>query len=398
MKTLVKIFFLFLGINTINAQTPISFENALEKALENNLEIKGANLKLNYQEKMKKSGAMIDPLSLAGEFGQFNSKDVDNRFTVSQTFRLPGFYKKQKQVLIEEWKASQIGLNLQKWQLKKQLSLIFNQLHYFDAKEKLLTKVDSIYGKYLERANVRLQKGESNILEKTSAESLKNQANIQLNNLKKDREIALQQLGILINDGTIYTNEAKKFTKLNLSFDLQNIDNHTIIQQLEQQKNVEDKRLLAEKSKLSPSFSVGYNNMSMLRDYGSSRLHGGLVGINIPIFNAGQKAVIAGQEINQKIAENNKEMALLTLKKQGQDLYKTYEKLKTEVEYYENEGLANSEKIIKTANRQFYGGEINFLEWTMVMNQALDIQNQHINQLNELNSVIIELNSLSESE
>ncbi len=75
--------------------------------------------------------------------------------------------------------------SLEKWQLKREISLIYNQLCYLDEKEALLKKIEQIYQQYFSRANLRLQKGESNILEKTTAENFKAQAEIQVNNIKE---------------------------------------------------------------------------------------------------------------------------------------------------------------------------------------------------------------------
>ena len=47
--------------------------------------------------------------------------------------------------------------------------------------------MDSIYTQYFNRAELRLKKGETNLLEKTTAENLKSQVNIQLFNIKKDK-------------------------------------------------------------------------------------------------------------------------------------------------------------------------------------------------------------------
>jgi DNA-binding XRE family transcriptional regulator len=115
--------------------------------------------------------------------------------------------------LLEEWKSSVLNLNLQKWQLKKEISLVYNDLKYLDEKKKLLKKADSIFTQYYNRAELRLKKGESNLLEKATAENLKSQANMQLKALEKDKEIALQKLNYLINDGTFYQNEKGKTNK-----------------------------------------------------------------------------------------------------------------------------------------------------------------------------------------
>lgn len=387
------LFFLLIGIK-VSAQIPVTLDEAYSKAIVNNLDVRGAELRVNFQDRLKKSAVILDPLDISSDIGQIDTKDMDYEFSVSQTFRLPSFYKRQKQVLREEWQNSLVSVNLQKWQIKKELGLIFNNLNYLDKKKYLLEKMDSIYTQYFNRAELRLKKGETNLLEKTTAENLKSQVNIQLFNIKKDKEIVLQQLNLLINGKEYYTNKKEDFFVKKINFSENDINNHWIIQQLEQQKNIEQARLGVEKSKLQPYFSLGYNN-TVKRELGElMRLHNISVGFNIPIFNSGQKAIIEGQKVNQLIAENNKQIGMRELKRQFVELNGNYEKLKSQVDYYQQKGLKNSEEIIKTANHQFYRGEINFLDWSILVNQALDIQNLYIDKLKELNDKTIELNSL----
>ena len=387
------LFFLLIGIK-VSAQIPVTLDEAYSKAIVNNLDVRGAELRVNFQDRLKKSAVILDPLDISSDIGQIDTKDMDYEFSVSQTFRLPSFYKRQKQVLREEWQNSLVSVNLQKWQIKKELGLIFNNLNYLDKKKYLLEKMDSIYTQYFNRAELRLKKGETNLLEKTTAENLKSQVNIQLFNIKKDKEIVLQQLNLLVNGKEYYTNKKEDFFVEKINFSENDINNHWIIQQLEQQKNIEQARLGVEKSKLQPYFSLGYNN-TVKRELGElMRLHNISVGFNIPIFNSGQKAIIEGQKVNQLIAENNKQIGMRELKRQFVELNGNYEKLKSQVDYYQQKGLKNSEEIIKTANHQFYRGEINFLDWSILVNQALDIQNLYIDKLKELNDKTIELNSL----
>ena len=387
------LFFLLIGIK-VSAQIPVTLDEAYSKAIVNNLDVRGAELRVNFQDRLKKSAVILDPLNISSDIGQIDTKDMDYEFSVSQTFRLPSFYKRQKQVLREEWQNSLVSVNLQKWQIKKELGLIFNNLNYLDKKKYLLEKMDSIYTQYFNRAELRLKKGETNLLEKATAENLKSQINIQLFNIKKDKEIVLQQLNLLINSKEYYTNKKEDFFVEKINFSENDINNHWIIQQLEQQKNIEQARLGVEKSKLQPYFSLGYNNTAK-RELGElMRLHNISVSFNIPIFNSGQKAIIEGQKVNQLIAENNKQIGMRELKRQFVELNGNYEKLKSQVDYYQQKGLKNSEEIIKTANYQFYRGEINFLDWSILVNQALDIQNLYIDKVKELNDKTIELNSL----
>ena len=392
--------FLLFGIGF--SQTPISLETAIDKAFKNNLNLKSGALKINYQEKMKNSAVTIDPLNISAEIGQMNSFYVDNKFSVSQTIRLPKFYNAQKTLLLEEWKNSLLNLDLQKWQLKREISLIYNELNYLDGKKKLLKKADSIFTQYFQRADLRLKKGESNLLEKATAENLRSQAEMQLKSLEKDREISIQKLNFLINDGNLYQNENANYGILNLeNLNSEYAGNPLVLKQLEQEKNIQNAKLQTEKAKLNPTFNIGYNNMSM---YGngadnkfyerSARFHSGMIGVGLPIFNSAQKSVIEAQKVNQQIAENNYQLGLVNLKNQYLQNLGQFQKLNNEISYYQKTGLQNSESILKTANNQYFNGEINYLEWTLLVTQAFEIQNKYIDRLKETNDKIIEINSL----
>ena len=392
--------FLLFGIGF--SQTPISLEIAIDKAFKNNLNIKSGTLRIDYQNKMQKSAVIIDPLNISAEIGQMNSFYVDNKFSVSQTIRLPKFYNAQKTVLMEEYKNSFLHLDLQKWQLKKEISLVYNELNYFIEKKKLLKKADSIFTQYFNRADLRLKKGESNLLEKATAENLRSQAEMQLKSLEKDREISIQKLSFLINDGTFYQNENAKYGILNLeNLNAEYAGNPLVLKQLEQEKNIQNAKLLAEKAKLSPSLNLGVNSMTMKGNgadekyYNAThRFQSGFVGVGIPVFNSAQKSVIEAQKVNQLIAENNYQLGLINLKNQYLQNLRQFQKLNDEISYYQKTGLQNSENILKTANNQFYNGEINYLEWTLLVNQAFEIQNKYIDRLKETNDKIIEINSL----
>lgn len=400
MKILKYILLFFLIM--VKSQTTISLESAIDKAFKNNLNLKSGELKIDYQKQLKTSAVTIDPLNIAGEVGQMNSAYVDQKFSVNQTIRLPKFYNAHKTVLLEEYKNSLLNYDLQKWQLKKEISLIYNDLNYLDEKKKLLKKADSIFSQYFNRAELRLKKGESNLLEKATAENLRSQAELQLKSIEKDREIAIQKISFLINDGNLYQNEKENYGILNIEKLGSNYEgNPLVLKQLEQEKNIQDAKLKAEKSKLLPSLNVGYNNMSM---YGmgaddkfydrSKRFHSGMIGLGVPVFNSAQKSVIEAQKINQQIAENNYQLGKIQLKNQFNQLISEHQKLNEEVSYYQNTGLKNSNDILKTAGSQFFNGQINYLEWTLLVTQAFEIQNKYIDRLKELNDKIIELNAL----
>jgi len=68
--------------------------------------------------------------------------------------------------------------------------------------------------------------------------------------------------------------------------------------------------------------------------------------------------------------------------------------LKSELDYYEAKGLKNAETILFTANLLLKEGEIDYLEYTMLVNQSFEIQNRYIDAQKLFNEKLIELKAL----
>ena len=95
------------------------------------------------------------------------------------------------------------------------------------------------------------------------------------------------------------------------------------------------------------------------------------------------------------IAENSYNYGLKTLQIEYQQALKNYQSNKLTVAYFETTALKNANSIIKTANQQFSNGDINYLEWTMLVNNAANIQSDYCDALKQLNYVTIQLNYLT---
>jgi cobalt-zinc-cadmium resistance protein CzcA len=63
--------------------------------------------------------------------------------------------------------------------------------------------------------------------------------------------------------------------------------------------------------------------------------------------------------------------------------------------YFEKEGLQSAQIISETANKQFINGEINYLDFVMLFNQSISIQNNYIEALKGLNDAAIQLQYLT---
>ena len=58
---------------------------------------------------------------------------------------------------------------------------------------------------------------------------------------------------------------------------------------------------------------------------------------------------------------------------------------------YEENILPGTKLMIATANNQLYKGEINYMEWSWIMNQALESRLDYLEKVKSFNDTIIQL-------
>ena len=63
--------------------------------------------------------------------------------------------------------------------------------------------------------------------------------------------------------------------------------------------------------------------------------------------------------------------------------------------WYEEAALKSAETILSAATQQFVNGEINYLDWVVLINQAVSIQSQYIDVIKNLNESINHINYLN---
>ena len=401
-KKLVAMFVVFsvFSFQEINAQTPITLQQAIDTALVNNLSIKNERLRNEYHQKLIKSGTAIPVTDVFGEYGQINGIYNDTRFGISQTINFPTVYKRQKELLTEEWKSSLLNTDVQEAQLKKQVSQVFYTLVYLHHKRELLQKTDTLFAEFLNKATLRFKAGESNVLEKTTAENQRGQMALQLLQLEKDWEIVQLQFQLLLNTEKDFV--PMEDADLGIPFlenDSSLLTSHPEIQFLKQQQQIANAVTKSEQSKLLPDLSFGYNLMGMRgmgpddKFYNSTpQFHSIQIGLGIPVFTGSQKAKINAAKINENIAANEYEWKLKNFENAYHSAFMEYQKFEEMVRYFESTALKNAATITETAEKQFLNGDINYLEWVLLINQAIGIQSDYIEAVKNLNNALAELN------
>ncbi len=375
------------------SQQKIKLEEAIKIAMENNNQLKNEQLKSEYAKQLISSSTDLPKTDFNAEYGQINSAYNDLKLGIAQNFSLPKVYQRQKKLLQEDYKASLLKVSLHEYEIKKLLTQIFYRYSYLKEKQNLLQQTDTLFTKFNQKTKIRLQKGESNILENVTAENQKADVMIQLRQIQQELEINQLELQLILNSTKQYEPLVESYIYSPLTkMDSSRLLSNPLLRLLDQQKNIAFAQTAFEKSKLLPEFNLAYFNNSFKgnganNEYytASKRFNSAAIGIAIPIFSKAQKSRIASSKIYSKIAQSQYEIEFLSLQNQFLKILSEIQSQNEIVQYYKNTGLNNAETLINTAQKQYDQGDINYLDYVVLIHQAIAIKSNFIEAVNILN-------------
>jgi heavy metal efflux system protein len=403
--------FALLSFNAANAQSPttksISVDEAITTALKNNLELQSQQLNVQSSTILKKSVFELPKTNVNFQFGQYNSINQDKAFQVSQSIPFPTYYTAKSGLYKAELQSSELQQQATATEIKVQVQYWFYQLQYLQTTKKQLQSLDSLYNDFVSAAALRYKTGETNLLEKTTAETKRGQLSQLLKQNETDFATAYNSLKTLMNtseDFTITVNENWQPLIFSSSFDTTLIANNPTLKVLYQQSVIAEQNKKLETASTLPDFNVGYFNQSLIGVQsingadvnfdGSKRFQGFNVGISIPITffsNASKiKSLDYKQQALQKEADNGK----LILQTQLQNAFQQYGQNLSQYNYYKSTALPNAEIIISTAKVGFKSGDIGYIEYLQALQTATDVQLNYLQSINQINQSIININFL----
>ena len=390
---------LIASVGAVKAQASITLPAAIDSAIKNNLTVKSEQLKASYQQKLLKTATVIPATNVTAEYGHVNSAYNDTRFGVLQSISFPTVYANQKKVYNEEYQSALYTIAVQKQQVQRSVAQVFYAIIIAREKEKLLQIADSNYAAFLNKASLRFKAGESNILEKTTAQTQRGNIQLQLKGLQQQIELLKTELQLLMNTKEEYEPVAADIVAEATMPDSTKLAQHPVLQLYTQQQKVASANTKLERSRLLPDLNAAYYNMSMKgsgadgKTYSASdRFQSFQVGVGIPLFYGAQRARVNAVRVNEQVATNNYNIQLQGLQKDYKNAVTQYQNSVAAVTYYRTSALQNADTIIKTANLQFVNGEINFLDWVVLVNGAFTIETNYLDAVQTLNDNIITIN------
>jgi cobalt-zinc-cadmium resistance protein CzcA len=167
-----------------------------------------------------------------------------------------------------------------------------------------------------------------------------------------------------------------------------------------------DAGLKLEKSKLLPSIGIGYANASFsgyqtLAD-GTEKLFGKgdrfqsmMLSLGIPLFRSAQHARIGAAKIGIQHQQALKRAESVGLNAALHQQQKTYAFHLGLLQTCRNTLLPNAEIILQTAGNRLRSGDISYLEWVMLINQAIETKSKYYSIIAQLNESAIAIEKIA---
>ncbi len=391
--------------NLLQAQQirKINLKQAVQIALDSNLNLKSSVYSVEIQKALKGSSWDLPKTSIEGQFGQFNSFTNDNSFTISQKFAFPSVYINQNRLAQANIKSSELQFKAIELEITTQVKQIYWQLVYLQSKYRLLRYQDSLYTGFFRAAELRAKTGETNQLEMITARSQSLEARNQLNMAQSDINIYLNKLNTLLNSRLNYSVEDSILHRIHyLPFsDSSVLTFNPSVDYFNQQVEVANFEKRVERSRLLPDISIGYFSQTMQgvqevdgipRVFGASdRFVGYQVGVEIPLWFLPYTSKVKTAKLKEKQAFANAESYSNAMAGNYRELMEELTKFSRSLDFYEKQALNESNLIIEQTMRSYKAGVLDYLEYIISLNKALEIKHNYLDALNSYNQTIISI-------
>src|SRR5258706_4833574 len=254
-----KMLFVLYAVSCADARAQkLSLDQALQTALKNNLGIKSAEYQIEYFKQLKKTGSDIGKLSAVWMHGQYNSIYQDNNFTLSQTIPFPTTISNQILLGKEQVIGAQQNLIVQQNNLAYEVKSAYYQLLYQNALKKLLLSQDSLYTDFVKASSLRYKTGESNLLEKTTADTQLMDLENQQRQNEADIRISSAHLQALLKS-EVPIESTDEFGKRNLPTELDSefMVSNPSLKLMKQEVTISQQFKRVERSRIMPDLMIG---------------------------------------------------------------------------------------------------------------------------------------------
>ena len=387
---------LFLLASSVGfAQNPNSeLDTLLSKAFQSNKGIKAAQLQVDKTKAAIKTAYTFDKTNVYYSYDQNNlaSNDEPLRvFGVQQRFAFPTVYAAQKRVFTSQYENEKANFEIKKNKLSLDVSKSYQHIVYLQNQEKLYRYMDSLYQSFSKASDRRFELGETNYLEKITAQAKFRQIRTKLSQIENDKKAQYELLQSLLQTDEEILIKNNLIIPLSLSTDETSKIVH--IAYLESFSAIYENQINLQKQHWLPDINIDYfqgKNRGL-----SQSLYGFQVGVAIPLFYSGNTSRTKVAQLELQSWEQQKQNEELKIDQYVKQKTSELAKYQEAINYYNTFGKKLSDEIIKVANSSYKNGEIDFFQYIQSLENAVNIQVDYLDTILQYNQTQLDFQYLN---
>lgn len=388
--------FLLLAVPRIGQgqDQKITADEAIEIALRNNLGLKASAQRIEQSNQLLGNALDIDKTEI------YYNKDQNNIapnnlpldvWGISQSIQFPTVYGAQRKVMQGKTQMMADQFVIDKRLVTKDVSKAYYEIVYWQQMQENFIYLDSLYASFEYAANRRYTQGESNYLEKLRADTKRKEVSLKLNQIRESILRSYILLNQWLQSDTVFTVSELQLGRLtHIPLDTAN---HPALNYYADAVELSNRQLSLEKQRLLPDLNAsvfqGTNNGTGVQSYSGFQ-----VGVAIPLWFGSQQAKIKAAKTGSSIIENERADYEIQLTSRYEALQSDLRQLKEGLDYYDSAGKNLAEETLFHANKAFQSGEINFLQYTQLLDNAKNIETTYLTTLFQYNMTVLEANYL----
>lgn len=365
---------LFIFSGRVEAQdSPITLQQAIERAYEKYPSIKAASLEVDKQKALKATAYELGSTSIytGKEEVSNNSLGIQNKIGIEQSnIDVFGIFAKSNLYNAKNQQAMS-GMNLAEYELARDVSLAWYNAVFAKKQWLLFKQLDTLYAAFQKAAELRYKTQATSKIEYLSAAAKYKELQV---NIKKAESRYLATLQLLNQyllypkavDVNIQNLEGHVF---NNSSESDSLDGSPLLNYYSTGVDVAELAWKAEKSNILPKFSLGYKVQAV---DGNSGFYGWEAGISVPLVFFSQSGKNKASKIDFQIVGQQYEQAQLELSAVYNQQISRLNALSQVIDYYQTEALPLADEQIEASKLAYRLGNIDYIQFIQNVEAAID--------------------------
>ena len=370
----IFIFTLFIFSGRVEAQdSPITLQQAIERAYEKYPSIKAASLEVDKQKALKATAYELGSTSIytGKEEVSNNSLGIQNKIGIEQSnIDVFGIFAKSNLYNAKNQQAMS-GMNLAEYALARDVSLAWYNAVFAKKQWLLFNQLDTLYAAFQKAAELRYKTQATSKIEYLSAAAKYKELQV---NIKKAESKYLATLQLL-NQYLLYPKAVDVNIQnlgghvFNNSSESDSLDESPLLNYYSTGVDVAELAWKAEKSNILPKFSLGYKVQAV---DGNSGFYGWEAGISVPLVFFSQSGKNKASKIDFQIVGQQYEQAQLELSAVYNQQISRLNALSQVIDYYQTDALPLADEQIEASKLAYRLGNIDYIQFIQNVEAAID--------------------------